>query len=542
MRWKQIVELAKVNILYANPQLLEKKRQKTIQEADTMQSAVRSVLWQNSFILVLFLGLYTMMLRGLDFTVYHGYFSLYITMFVVMTILQSFYIIYNLLYESKDLAHYLPLPFKTSEVFLAKLSVIVLNVIPYIAPVFSLFLLLGHDAQIGLLGNIVYSLILFTLLTTIVFLFAIVLVHLISRLSLFQKHKKIMTTVLYSVSSMGMIAAILFISNSSSTSVEMLPGQILPDVRVVPFFGMFHSMMVSPLSIEGITGMAVWLGLLLVFLFIVIKAVIPGLYRQSDGQRITSKKVKSSITQKQVKTPTVKRTLLKYNISLILDGTLMMQYISSNIIFPVIWLGPMLSGNNFFQVLEPSKWWGLAIIIGLFYSYLTMSPMSTVGVIISLERENFLYIKSLPFSMKEYLRVKFWFAYVFQLLLPFAVSFVLILFTKVHWLLAISFFVGLTIGILGLSEHYFARDYRLLNLDWQNLTELFSRGGGNFIYAIRIFAALIVGVLVVVGAGFLLNALNPLGQQILSVSLLIVPIAVIFLLHQRHKEKFWSKL
>ena len=84
-------------------------------------------------------------------------FTTYIVMFIVMAVLQGFYLIYNLFYESKDLIHYLPLPFTGSEVFTAKLAVLALLMLPYLIPVLSLFLLLGQDAGQPILITIIIS-------------------------------------------------------------------------------------------------------------------------------------------------------------------------------------------------------------------------------------------------------------------------------------------------------------------------------------------------------------------------------------------------
>ena len=55
MRWKLVGELTKVNLLYANPQMIEKKRNK---EAETGKpskvSAYKSVLGQNLLMFVIF--------------------------------------------------------------------------------------------------------------------------------------------------------------------------------------------------------------------------------------------------------------------------------------------------------------------------------------------------------------------------------------------------------------------------------------------------------------------------------------------------------
>ena len=145
MRWKLVGELTKVNLLYANPQMIEKKRNK---EAETGKpskvSAYKSVLGQNLLMFVIFFFLFFVTMSiGINYADYPGLFTINVLVFLMMSFLQSFLIVYNLFYESKDLEYYLPLPFKSSEIFVAKLSVLALMISPYLVPVLGLFVLLG---------------------------------------------------------------------------------------------------------------------------------------------------------------------------------------------------------------------------------------------------------------------------------------------------------------------------------------------------------------------------------------------------------------
>ena len=170
MRLQQIKQLTKVNLIYANPQMIEKKRNKEAQTGTTSSiPPYMSVLLQSGFLLLVFLLLYGFMFAAIDFTKYPGMFTTYIVMFIVMALLQGFYLVYNLFYESKDLIHYLPLPFKGSEVFIAKLVVLALMISPYLIPILALFILLGQDAEQFIIVSIVVSLLLFLLLMLVSF-------------------------------------------------------------------------------------------------------------------------------------------------------------------------------------------------------------------------------------------------------------------------------------------------------------------------------------------------------------------------------------
>lgn len=562
MRLQQVVELTKVNLLYANPQLIEKKRNKEGKSGRASAiSGPMSVLMSSLFILVLFMFLYGFMLVSMDFSQYRGFFTIYVMMFSVMTILQGFYIIYNLFYESKDLEHYLPLPFVGSEIFAAKLVVVVLTVAPYLAPAAVIFYMTGRDTGSGILLSLLNAFLLFLLLMLVVFLLAVVFVHFITKLAFFQKNKKVATTVLYALSSIGMVAVIFFISNMT-TDIDYGDGAVLSDYQPVPLVVGFYEAASQPFSLAGLQGMIFWLALLAVLGFFLYKWVIPGIYRASnEGTAVKGEKRKSksaerassgrepqrkAISKTAGKTVaaqqprSVNQTLWKYNFGLIQDGTLMMQFLSSNIILPIFLIGPIfLNGLTLDQA--PLYFWGLFFIAGFFYNFLTLNSISVVGVIISLDRENFLYMKSLPFSMRNYLRQKFLFAFFLQAVLPFIIATVLLVMAKAPLLLLFCFLCGLLAGLFTMCQFYFVRDYRFLNLDWQNLTELFGRGGGNFVQALIIFGTTIVGALVVTGFAFLLLSLGPIGRIVASLLMVLLPLSAAAALTYRYQKKFWPQ-
>lgn len=547
---KKIVELSKVNLLYANPQMIQKKRKKEEKTGQASKiSAPASVLLNNLFILVLFMFLYSFMLGTIDFNQYPGFFTIYILMFSIMTILQGFYIIYNLFYESKDLEYYVPLPFTTTEIFLAKLIVIFLSVIPYLAPAGAVLFMAGRDAGRSVLPALLSAFLLFVLLMVVVFMLAIIFVHFITKLAIFQKHKKMMTTALYTISSIGMIAVVFFITNLSNRELDMPMDQVLPDYQAIPFIKAFHTTATQPLSQESLLGMAFWVIIVLGLGGILFKWIIPTFYQTSVDQPIQKTKKNEEVMSKESrkkskklgKQPeTIHKILWKYNFGLIQDGTLMMQYLSSNLILPIFMLGPLLLGGNTIPEI-PNYFWGLFFFAGFVYTFLTLNAVSVVGIIISLDRENFLYMKSLPFSMENYLKQKFLFAFSVQSSLPVLIVVILLFMAKIPLLFGICFILGLLTGLFTMSQFYFVRDYRFLRLDWQNLTELFGRGGGNFVQSMSIFGSVFVGIILITAFTFLLTSLDPVWRNLASSLMIFIPVVIAGSVTYRYEKKFWKQ-
>lgn len=546
MRIKQMVELAKVNMIYANPQLIEKRRNKEAKKGTASKiSAYGYILGQNILLLAIFIFLFGLLFSSIDLVQYPGMFTTFIGTLILMTVLQGFYLIFNLFYDSKDLAHYLPLPFKASEVFTAKVSVLIFMLLPYLAPVWILFILLGLDAGNLLLLLVPASLILFLLMMAIVLGFSIVLVHFITKLPFFKKHKQGVITGLYSVSSIGMVVSVYFLSNRATASIETTQG-MFPDMSVLPFLGVFHQIFVAPEKAANWLGLLGWVIVLAMLVFVAFKWVVPSFYQSEQTISVTPSngpkqqtKVKEGRVAAQRPT-TVNQTLFKYNFGIIQDGTLIMQFLSSKLILPLVVIGPVLF-NGFDLATVPVLLWPVFFFAGLMYTFLTLNAVSIVGVIISLDRENFLYLKSLPFSMAQYLRQKFLFAFGIELIIPVLLTIVLMVFLQIPLLFGALFLAGLIVGTLTLSHYYFVRDYRLLDLEWQNLTELFSRGAGTWIQVISIFITMFFGVLAVMAISLVILALPPVGQMLFSIAMVLIPSVLAAGLLMRYKKTFWKQ-
>ena len=108
-----------------------------------------------------------------------------------------------------------------------------------------------------------------------------------------------------------------------------------------------------------------------------------------------------------------RRFVIQYHRRLLLDGTLMVQVLLMMSILPYIFLlsgaaGASKNIGGLSPYLTPQYLVPLAlvaILIGVFNSF---GGLTSIGI--SLERENFEYLRSLPIDFKRYLFLKFWFA------------------------------------------------------------------------------------------------------------------------------------
>lgn len=85
---------------------------------------------------------------------------------------------------------------------------------------------------------------------------------------------------------------------------------------------------------------------------------------------------------------------------------------------------------------------GVVFVAGIALAALMVNPTSFISNLISLDQENFLFVRSLPLSMKRYLREKFRFGVVLQLSLTAVIVLAAVLLFKMPLILAVSFLIG----------------------------------------------------------------------------------------------------
>jgi ABC-2 type transport system permease protein len=175
----------------------------------------------------------------------------------------------------------------------------------------------------------------------------------------------------------------------------------------------------------------------------------------------------------------LRQLLFSYNSQLIRDPNLIMQVFSNSILMPMIFIIAFAVTGQINLNFLGMEYLGVCFTVGIALATLSVNPMSFVANIISLDKENFLFIRSLPLSMTKYLKEKFRFAGSLQLIINAVIVVATGIFFHLPFILLVSALLGNIVATYLLSLRYFARDYRLLLLDWTNISQLFTRGAGN---------------------------------------------------------------
>lgn len=521
MRLKVIKKLVDINILYsskeANLANLRKKQAKNPdKKVDVSGKLLRSYLASSLLLLILFSNL----AFRFPFEEMPSFFSTMVAILLVLAFSTSFTAFYNVFYESKDLASYSPYAFKESEIIIAKGLSVLLPALTGIVPILAYFLVLYIRLAPTLWLGLPLMLLSLALLFVSVTLMMVVAVHFLAQTAVFRKYQSIFANVMIGI---GVITPLLFVFFLQSTS-----GDIVDRVRDIPPLlypiHLFYKIAVEPFSTEAILGLLAWIGLTLFLLYLTKKKVLPRFYDiillNSEEKVIKERRSKEGIS-------TTKkgffRMVLRYNLSLLGQGTGVITVLFTSAFLPYIMMIGLISKIRDSQLVPDihTPYWLPLFFVGVFIAVLNNNITSLPSIGLSLERENFDFLKSLPFDFARYVKVKFWIIFAVQSFLPIVI------------LLGLSLYLGLPIlsmiyllaawilaSVILACRHYF-KDVKNLSTNWTSITDLVNRSNGIVtMVLLLIYSAILMSL--VIGSLFLVQSLSAILAISLGVGALIL--------------------
>lgn len=531
MNWKHIWELTKINLLYSNPHVLAKVRKKNAKHPlKKPKEAYKSILFQQLAVILLYSFIFIYLFSALDYKHYPGYFSFQLFMFFLMSITSAFSTMFSVFYNSHDTKLYLPLPVTEREIYLAKLlSSVGLN-LTFLMPTLSLFII-GYWR---ILGNfflaIPFAFLQFIVLALLSIFISNFLVHVLGRMLMKVRQKNMISTALMLLSSFGAVGMILFMQNISMDGLAET--NAIPDLPTTPVMVGFYHIARTPFSSASFLHYGILLALLVLCGFLMIKKAIPQYYHQLaviDTKKVTIRK------QKNHGNTSLKTTMIRHHLGTLKDPTLIMSSVMSTFMFVIFFIPQVFNGNNFFSKV-PLEYFGIVLVVGLALGYMTSGVFTMVGM--SLERDNFYFLKTLPFDFHDFLRQKFLVLWGVQTLVPFLTFGLFSLIMGLHPFLVFILVLGITLSSYPISLSYYKKDYKYLTLTWQNVSQLFNRGGGQLIKMLLFFLSIILSA----GLGTAIFFLSAwLGPWKLSVAVLIISLALVAGLHIYYEKSFWKQ-
>ena len=489
MNLKAVRKLVKLNLLYAvAPAQLAAYRQKQeknpLKKIDIPKKILRSQL-MIGLIYIAFFGVLNSFVNPVGEN--PVLFANMISIFSAFTFSQSFIAFYNVFYESKDLTSYRPYAFREVEIILGKAISVMMVALMGLGPIIAYFIVLpiqyGKDFWYTIPLMIINCFILLVFLGVFIF----TLVHYLTSLSFFKKHKNIISNILLGF--VSIFSGLLYILISNHNTVSILTKQ---ERAFIPPFEAFYAMILHPLSFDGMIGYIGWIGITVILLVNIYYKVLPTFYEKAMEV--------SSIQQysKRVRSFTLdnfSKLVRKYHIQLMKEGSIIVQGIIAPSILPFLMLLPMIFGvtregvnlTEFFTFRFLLSYLLLALMFAMTNSF--GNNLTSIGF--SLERDNFEYLKVLPIDMKKYAREKFKVLFLTQSSVPILLLSIVLLVLRMPVLLVLAVIVTWFSISFGLSAWGFERDYRLRVPNWSNIVELQSRGN-KFLMGFLMFILFII--------------------------------------------------
>ena len=497
MNLQAVRKLVKLNLLYAvAPAQLAAYRQKQeknpLKKIDIPKKILRSQL-MIGLIYIAFFGVLNSLVNPIGEN--PVLFANMISIFSAFTFSQSFIAFYNVFYESKDLTSYRPYAFREVEIILGKAISVMMVALMGLGPIIAYFIVLpiqyGKDFWYTIPLMIINCLILLVFLGVFIF----TLVHYLTSLSFFKKHKNIISNILLGF--VSIFSGLLYILISNHNTVSILTKQ---ERAFIPPFEAFYAMILHPLSFDGIIGYIGWIGITVLLLVNIYYKVLPTFYEKAMEV--------SSIQQysKRVRSFTLdnfSKLVRKYHIQLMKEGSIIVQGIIAPSILPFLMLLPMIFSVTR-EGVNLTEFFTFRFLLSYLLFALLFAVTNSIGnnltsIGFSLERDNFEYLKVLPIDMKKYAREKFKVLFLTQSSVPILLLSIVLLVLRMPVLLVLAVLVTWFSISFGLSAWGFERDYRLRVPNWSNIVELQSRGN-KFLLGFLMFILFIILILCIVAS------------------------------------------
>lgn len=531
MRFNVIKELFLTNLLYSfSPQRI-KYRKKFSEKNDIRHNLLKNVLMMNlvNFLNILFI--FSIFSRGFSFSG-PGYRSilLIILLMVFIQILNNFT---NMFYESDDTLTIIHLPVTGSEIFFSKLFTLLSLVISNFIPLIVINLIIGLNAEFSIqkfLFVLVYSFaFIITLLCSIM-----TILSFITYIPNFKKNKGKVNAATILIALIVFTGGIFDFAHTFKSIGSEYSGDIFLNILILDISKTYTYLI--------ITIILAVISFFTTYIF-VVKKYMKDLYRISDNTYTSSsKKVKIKENTNSTST-TLFSKLIKRNVKLLLNSTISTTVFTNLLITHGIFVIPIIEIRKHGGITLPLIFYPVAMTIGFTLAlYINSNPMNFTSIAISLEKQDYYFLKSLPFDFKKYLKIKLAIATCLQLGFGLLALIMMLIITKTPVLLVIVTVISYIISSIVFSFHSYTNDYKKLYLNWNTITDLANRSSVNqVLLTILAFGAILLLVLLNV-ATFFLIAMVPSSTNIVGIIYSLILIILLILATRKLRKNVFDKI
>ena len=483
MRFNRILTLVKTNLIFATqPAQLQNYRKKQAKNPSKPVNVAMKTLTQQLLFAVMFGALFGIpgAISGRSYPPLQ--FGTTVFLFLMILISQALPAIYNVFYESKDFEAYLPYAFTELEVILGKSLSIVVATLQGLLPIVMLFGIHVYFSGGFILLTIPIALLGVLIFSAIVYLLMFLLCFFLAKIPLFRKYQSVIANILVFVISLGAIIGYQFMVSKSMVNTVLtgkMPAFIQPVLA-------FYNAILDPfdMTVYPMIGLVIlaFVAILLLVKFI----VLPNFYQavsQTSSSQVKVERVKQmELDGSKLST----KFVIRYTLRQLMEGSVLTQTIISAGILPYLLLIPAVlsfSGGpvefSFMKLLNLNTFLPFAMLITFIAGFNT-GGNNLLAVGISLERENYYYLKVLPFDMHQFLERKFWILFAIQSIIPVILMTVICTVLRLPIYMTLGIILSWGIISLGLSRWGYARDLKLFTPTWTNVIELLNRVRSGF--------------------------------------------------------------
>ena len=483
MRFNRILTLVKTNLIFATqPAQLQNYRKKQAKNPSKPVNVAMKTLMQQLLFAVMFGALFGIPGAMFGRSYPPLQFGRTVFLFLMILISQALPAIYNVFYESKDFESYLPYAFTELEVVLGKSLSIVVATLQGLLPIVMLFGIHVYFSGGFILFTIPIALLGALILSAIVYLLMFLLCFFLAKIPLFRKYQSVIANILVFVISLGAVIGYQFMVSKSMVNTVLtgkMPAFLQPVLA-------FYNAILDPfdMSVYPMIGFVilVFVAILLLVKFI----VLPNFYEavsQTSSSNVKVERVKEmELDGNKLST----KFMIRYTLRQLMEGSVLTQTIIAAGILPYLLLLPTVlnfsggpTGFSFMNFLNLNTFLPFAMLV-TFIAFFNTGGNNLLAVGISLERENYYYLKVLPFDMHQFLERKFWILFVIQSAIPVILMTVICTVLRLPIYMTLGIILSWGIISLGLSRWGYARDLKLFTPTWTNVIELLNRMRSGF--------------------------------------------------------------
>ena len=483
MRFNRILTLVKTNLIFATqPAQLQNYRKKQAKNPSKPVNVAMKTLMQQLLFAVMFGALFGIpgAISGRSYPPLQ--FASTVFLFLMILISQALPAIYNVFYESKDFESYLPYAFTELEVILGKSLSIVVATLQGFLPIVMLFGIHVYFSGGFILFTIPIALLGVLLFSSIVYLLMFLLCFFLAKIPLFRKYQSVIANILVFVISLGAVIGYQLMLTDSMVNTVLtgkMPAFIQPVLA-------FYNAILDPfdMTVYPMIGLVI---LAFVAIILLVKFIVLPNFYQAVSQTSSSKVKVERVKQMELDGSKLStKFVIRYTLRQLMEGSVLTRTIISAGILPYLLLIPAVlsfSGGpveiSFMKLLNLNTFLPFAMLITFIAGFNT-GGNNLLAVGISLERENYYYLKVLPFDMHQFLERKFWILFAIQSIIPVILMTVICTVLRLPIYMTLGIILSWGIISLGLSRWGYARDLKLFTPTWTNVIELLNRMRSGF--------------------------------------------------------------